>query len=385
MHCAPASSGTTSHSLFRHQQEGLYQVRLKGPGLAETFLSLSSLPSESPAALFQRLYRYLGDNPELHVVRQDVFGVVPDASGAGPHAYRLSGRDWPATWVGHTSNGVSSPVAGIQIQALEGRRGETVFWRNRPVGTHFEDEHARYCVLAGLGPAVAGAPRRNQTREVLELMEECLQGAGFEFRDVIRTWFYLDDILDWYGDFNLERNQFFKARGVFDGIVPASTGVGGSNAAGTALVADLLAVRPKDNRSRCLAVPSPLQSSALDYGSSFSRAVELDLPGQRRLYVSGTASILPNGRTAHEGDVDAQVKLTMEVVEAILASREMTWNDVVRGIAYFKHLRDTPALRSWLAARGLVAWPVIISQNDICRDDLLFELEVDAVAVTPAG
>ena len=66
------------------------------------------------------------------------------------------------------------------------------------------------------------------------------------------------------------------------------------------------------------AVPSPLQCPALDYGSSFSRAVELVAGDHRRLFVSGTASISPEGHTLHVGDVDAQVARTMEVVEAML-------------------------------------------------------------------
>ena len=42
-------------------------------------------------------------------------------------------------------------------------------------------------------------------------------------------------ILDWYGDFNRTRDAFFSSRGIFDGLVPASTGMAGSNPQGTAL------------------------------------------------------------------------------------------------------------------------------------------------------
>jgi enamine deaminase RidA (YjgF/YER057c/UK114 family) len=145
------------------------------------------------------------------------------------------------------------------------------------------------------------------------------------------------------------------------------------------VVADLLAMQPKRPEVRCFAVPSPLQCPALEYGSSFSRAVEVAIPGQRRLYISGTASIHPDGRTAHVGDAEAQVALTMEVVAAILQSRGMDWTDTVRGIGYFKHMADAPLLDAWCAVRGLAGWPVIAAKNDICRDDLLFELELDAI------
>jgi enamine deaminase RidA (YjgF/YER057c/UK114 family) len=253
------------------------------------------------------------------------------------------------------------------------------------VGAVFEDETARYCVLGGLRPGSAQESRSEQAWETLELMESALALAGMTFADVFRTWFYLDDILDWYDEFNEARNAFFQERKVYDGLVPASTGVGGSNSAGTALVADLLALQSKEPGVTRLAIPSPLQCPALRYGSSFNRAVEVTLPGQRRLYVSGTASIDLAGHTAHVGNVDGQVALTMEVVGAILRSREMSWTDVTRAIGYFKHAEDAPAFDRYCAQQRIPQMPVVIAKNDICRDDLLFEIEVDAARLLGAS
>jgi len=100
-------------------------------------------------------------------------------------------------------------------------------------------------------------------------------------RDTLRTWFYLDDSLDWYGDFNRWRDELFRREKVFEKRVPASTGIGAANAEGSAILAGLLAVTFKDSQASARTVPSPLQCSALDYGSSFSRALELDCSGRR--------------------------------------------------------------------------------------------------------
>jgi enamine deaminase RidA (YjgF/YER057c/UK114 family) len=102
------------------------------------------------------------------------------------------------------------------------------------------------------------------------------------------------------------------------------------------------------------------------------------LPGQRRIYVSGTASIAPGGETVHPDDAAQQVKTTMEVVRAILTSREMDWEDVTRAIGYFKHGEDAPLFARYCQEHGLPDLPVVIAKNDICRDELLFEVEVDA-------
>ncbi len=200
-----------------------------------------------------------------------------------------------------------------------------------------------------------------------------------DFSRVLRTWFYNDDILGWYADFNRVRTAFFKDHGVFDGLVPASTGIGARNPFGAALTASLIAVKPKNTDVKSFAVPSPLQCPALEYGSSFSRAVEYTAPDHRRLWISGTASIEPGGATVHLGDVVGQVKLTMEVVEAILTSRNMSWTDVSRGLAYARYADQAGAFSDYCRTRPLPDFPVMLTNNVVCRDDLLFEIEVDAM------
>jgi enamine deaminase RidA (YjgF/YER057c/UK114 family) len=127
-------------------------------------------------------------------------------------------------------------------------------------------------------------------------------------------------------------------------------------------------------------VASPLQCPAREYGSSFSRAVEMISPEQRRLLVSGTASIEESGKTVHIDEVEKQVSYTMEVVEAILVSRGMSFSDVTRGVVYFKQGPDTPAFENYCRQRGILDLPVLITNNMMCRDNLLFEIEVDAVS-----
>jgi enamine deaminase RidA (YjgF/YER057c/UK114 family) len=98
----------------------------------------------------------------------------------------------------------------------------------------------------------------------------------------------------------------------------------------------------------------------------------------RRLLVSGTASIEPGGKTVWQGDIAKQIDLTMEVVEAILRSRGMGFADITRANAYCKRPEYLPYFRAWQQAHGAVAMPALPIHCDICRDDLLFEIEVDA-------
>lgn len=267
----------------------------------------------------------------------------------------------------------------MQMFAIAGVSATRVIRRGKSVGVVYEDEFTRSCRLSAVVPASRDASREEQTLEVMEAAEAMLDEGGFGFRDTVRTWFYLDHLLEWYDGFNAVRNEFFRKRGIHDGMVPASTGIGAANGSGAALTCDLLAIQAKQARVSLGAVPSPLQDSALKYRSSFSRAVEISRPGLRQLLVSGTASINREGRTIHAGDPVAQVGFTVEVVDALLRSREMGWADVTRGIAYFKRVEDIPLLGRCFHEKGIPAPRLAVVQADICRADLDFEIEVDAV------
>jgi enamine deaminase RidA (YjgF/YER057c/UK114 family) len=272
-------------------------------------------------------------------------------------------------------------ISSVQATAITGVELFGLRQDGRNVGVVYEDDDARYCRLSGVIPLDLTASREAQTRAVLEMLDWMLVTNGFQFTDTVRTWFYLDHLLDWYKGFNEVRTRFFEERGVFHKLVPASTGIGAANPWGAALTCDLLAIQPKSANVRIAAVPSPLQNPALDYASSFSRAVEIQLPSCRSLLISGTASIDPAGKTQYEGDTARQIERTLDVVAALLESRGMTWGDVTRGIAYFADITERAAFNAIWQSRGLPVFPLALSHADVCRHDLLFELEVDAVKV----
>jgi enamine deaminase RidA (YjgF/YER057c/UK114 family) len=191
---------------------------------------------------------------------------------------------------------------------------------------------------------------------------------------------YLDNLLDWYEEFNVARTRFFQSRGVFERLTPASTGIGASNPAGAALTAGALAIRPKHDRVEIHEVQSPLQCPATEYRSSFSRAVEVAFPDRRYITISGTASIALGGATLYEGDVVKQIHMSLDVVEAILKSRGYDWADTVRAIGYFRDINDLSVFDAICKERGIAPLPLAPAHTIVCRDDLLFEIELDAVA-----
>ncbi len=368
------SNQTARRGFKRRTEQGVEIAALQRGGCTEYFLTASPVFGEDFPALCRRLgavVRGLG----AAIVSADVFGVE---GGQVPKLHpALGGNPFPVTWVTE-GYGLPDALNGIQVWAVAGAEVSPLTVNGRLVGTTFDADGIQYCRLGGLVPADLSQSRSDQTRAVFSLMEQGLHAAGMAFSDVVRTWFYNYKLLEWYDEFNAVRTSFFQANGVFDGLVPASTGIGGANAAGAALTAGVLAVKARPGSTVApVAVPSPLQCPAPAYGSSFSRAAEFEAGGFRRLYVSGTASIEPGGLSVHIGDMDAQVTLTLDVVEAILESRGMKWDDVSRAIAYFKAGTDVASFARCCGERGISTAPFLYANTDICRDDLLFEIELD--------
>jgi enamine deaminase RidA (YjgF/YER057c/UK114 family) len=103
------------------------------------------------------------------------------------------------------------------------------------------------------------------------------------------------------------------------------------------------------------------------------------------LTVSGTASIVGH-ETLHPGEVAAQVDESLRNVQAVVeaANRAVGQSlfsvDGLKMKAYVRNATDTEAVRRQLKLR-LPATPVPLVRADICRADLLFEIEAAGSAL----
>lgn len=343
----------------------------------ELFLTATASDGENWESLFQRVNEALQIS-EAAVVSQEVFGDT----ARGMTAFRKVFGEvrWPLTWI-EQPPGQERRVIGTQVWAVHGTTPTRLRVNGRVLGSVLDFPEAQVCRLGGLLPEDQAASDEDQAYSVFQVMQSALETVEMDFSEVLRTWFYNRDILDWYGEFNKARSRFFEERNVFDGLVPASTGIAGFTNTKAALCGELVAVQPKEGWLVVQPVPSPLQCPALAYGSAFSRAVEYSTPRHKRIWVSGTASIAPEGHTVHLGDTKAQTELTLDVVDAILKSRGFEWQGVSRALCYVKYAEEIPLCREVLKGRGLADMPAIYLGCDVCRDDLLFEIELDALMV----
>ena len=137
---------------------------------------------------------------------------------------------------------------------------------------------------------------------------------------------------------------------------------------------------------RAVSAPQALNEAG-EYGSSFSRALRIDLNGLAILLISGTASVDEQGRTVHAGDFRAQCRRTYQNITALLAAEGATWKDIVRTTCYLRDIeRDYAAFNeertAFFREQGLDPLPASTGiQAILCRPDLLVEIEAIAMFI----
>jgi enamine deaminase RidA (YjgF/YER057c/UK114 family) len=200
---------------------------------------------------------------------------------------------------------------------------------------------------------------------------------GIPFRNVLRTWCYLDDIDRDYAEFNLSRNAFFEREAIQR--LPASTGIrSGLHPPGTLCSTDMYAlVNPEGTHIEIMHTPT--LNEAAEYGSSFSRGMKLCLPEKTVLFVSGTASVDEEGATVHVNDCRKQIERMLLNIRELLAPHDADFADVKHGITYLKSAKDLTLFLEIVAEWGLASMPNSIVEAGVCRPELLCEMEVIAV------
>jgi enamine deaminase RidA (YjgF/YER057c/UK114 family) len=114
---------------------------------------------------------------------------------------------------------------------------------------------------------------------------------------------------------------------------------------------------------------------------SFSQAERVE-GAQRTLYCSGQSAVDANGAPRHAGDMAAQIDLTFDNLEAVLAAGGMSLADVVRltiyttDVAGFLAHHDVHARR--LKAAGVTPASVLVGVASLAFPDLLIEIEAIA-------
>ena len=228
-------------------------------------------------------------------------------------------------------------------------------------------------------------------REIFAVLQQT------EHRHLIRIWNYLPEINreadgdERYRHFNSARQLAFRRSGrAALSTAPAASALG--SPAGSPISIYFLAARQPPKM-----IENPRQTSAYHYppkfgrhSPMFSRACVLSESAGTNLFVSGTASIVGH-ETIHQGDVAAQTRETMANINALLEEANRVVGspryclDSLKFKVYVRQPSDLGAIEAALAGSLRPATPVVYLQADVCREDLLVEIEATGESASRAA
>lgn len=226
--------------------------------------------------------------------------------------------------------------------------------------------------------------------ELIETFEE----AQFPLNSIVRQWNYLEDILGFddeeqrYQEFNNVRSDAYGNVFEKDGY-PAATGIGMSH--GGVLI-EFVAAKSKDILT--LPVDNPEQISAHHYSPKvlvgeecilkttpkFERARYLRYRNKKMIFISGTASI-KGEQTVGIGDAARQTEVTIQNMQRLFSDEVLAALPEKAGNPKFGHARVYVKKRADYAdickvvKQAFGNLPVVYILADICRNDLLVEIE----------
>jgi enamine deaminase RidA (YjgF/YER057c/UK114 family) len=250
-----------------------------------------------------------------------------------------------------------------------------------------ENAGARFLFAGGFQSDVVSKSIEQQADEVFGKIEELLKREDFPINSIIRQWNYIEKITCYqeenqnYQSFNNARGNFYAKTTWINGY-PAATGIG-ANLGG--MLIDLDAVVFKSPHSYATPIDNKLQVAAHAYSEKvleraqkqqtapkFERAKSMTFGDRRLVYISGTAAI--RGEESLKGvGLEQQLHITMENIAQLTGNAKLVILRV--------YLKDKEAYSLAKQLMNDYNLPVSISYMcaDICRDELLIEIEGIAI------
>lgn len=245
----------------------------------------------------------------------------------------------------------------------------------------------RFLFAGGFRGNVTDTGILGQSQDVVRMIGKVLQKEDFPQNSIIRQWNYMEEITGFDGEdqhyqiFNNVRSEFYGRTEWRNGY-PAATGIGMRSGG---IVVDLDAV--VFTRTACYSKPidNKLQIAAHAYSEEvlavahkkkttpkFERAKSMTFDGRSLVYISGTAAIRGEESLVGSG-LERQLRITMENVGQLTGQTPLRMLRV-----YLKNESHYEKARQLLEEYRLDI-PVLYVLADVCREELLIEIEGVAV------
>lgn len=256
----------------------------------------------------------------------------------------------------------------------------------------FQQEESR--ILIGNVQAYESESCRVNSEMAFSQLTNIFNSVDFPINSIVRQWNYIENILGFngneqrYQEFNNVRTSVYGQSFIEKGY-PAATGIG-MNQGG--IIVEFIAIR--SDRLHTAAIDNPEQIAAHSYSKNvlvgeecvlkttpkFERARYLELFGKKIIFISGTASIRGE-HTVGVGNPAEQTEITIDNIKQLYSDRVLSRisNDGLvpkygHARIYIKNKKDFAEIRKTFKTH-FGNLPVVYIIADICRNDLLVEIE----------
>jgi len=372
-------------------------MHVNEPGNGEAYivacLRMPADSGETARDLYVRIASVLATR-KLAIVHERIFGSIAVKSRVVAARRQALGEhfgisDNIVTYIeGHPPWGEG--LAGIIIRAVPAENVWMIEHQGITCGRGWQGNGCTFLMLQDINGRREGSDKQEsralQVSRMIDRAGLILGEYGASYSDVVRTWFYLSDILDWYAEFNKVRNEKYGEFGIMPGpgdgnlMLPASTGIRGNTRSGIAVVMDLFAlVGVKNSLWPVKKLTNKGQLDAFRYGSAFSRGAVVREADVSLIQVSGTAAIDERGVSRHSGDIRSQINCTFEKIESLLGQEGAGLSDICAATVFVKRSQDARLFWEMAVDYGLKDFPAVCVVADVCREELLFEVDGEAV------
>lgn len=346
----------------------------------ESYVRIAEALSESGLqVVHERIFGSLSGEAPVMAARKHALQTcgVPSSN---PVSYIQGNPPWGEGYAGTIIHAISTTGTDNVWTILDGESPCGRGWRsNGSTCLVLQDINGKH---DSLGDDVS---RPLQVQQMLDRAERILRENGGSYRDVARTWFYISDILDWYPEFNKSRNGKYGELGIMprpvdkDLMLPASTGISGETPSGAAATMDLIAIiKGAGSQTEVRQLTNRAQLDAFRYGSAFSRGAVITDPQVSVIEVSGTAAIDQWGKSQFVNDIRGQINCTFDRIETLIAQEGAELSDITAATVFVKRPQYAQIFWSMVRERGLQDFPAVCVVADVCREELLFEIDAEA-------
>lgn len=247
-----------------------------------------------------------------------------------------------------------------------------------------DNEEGRFLFGGGFQADFLNESIEEQSEAVFHQIDSLLIKEGFPINSIVRQWNYIERITESKDDyqnyqaFNDARAAFYEKTTWPEGY-PAATGIG-TDWGG--IVVDLDAVILKKENCSVLPIDNKLQVAAHAYSErvlavshkqkatpKFERAKLLSIEDKGLIYISGTAAIRGE-ESLKEVGLSRQLEITMENIAELIGNKGIV--SMLR--VYLKDKSFVQEAEQLMDAYKLSV-PVSYMWADVCRDELLIEIE----------